>query len=40
MKEPVEVILILFVLAAIIFWKHRANIVRMIRHEEIGLRKK
>lgn len=40
MKEPVEVILILFILAAIIFWKHRANIVRMIRHEEIGLRKK
>ncbi len=39
MKRPLEVILIFVGLMIIIIYKHKINIVRIWKHEEIGLRK-
>ena len=40
MKESTVNIVILLVVSLIIIFKHRINIVRILNHEEIGLRKR
>ena len=36
----IYILVILLILMVIMFYKHRANLIRIYRHEEVGLRKK